>query len=69
MALLEILHFDSDMDEVIARRGTHRELMRLALSRGFKTLADAGASRVLDGATSLEEISRVVDLTDRLKQK
>jgi hypothetical protein len=24
---------------------------------------------VLDGATSLEEISRVVDLTSRLKQK
>ena len=69
LALLEILHFDSDMDEIIARRGTQRELMRLALSRGFKTLADAGASRVLDGATSLEEISRVVDLTDRLKQK
>ncbi len=69
LALLEILHFDSDMDEVVARRGTQRELMRLALSRGFKTLADSGASRVMDGSTSLEEISRVVDLTSRLKQK
>ncbi|MBI4006706.1 MAG: type II/IV secretion system protein [Gammaproteobacteria bacterium] len=68
LALLEVLHFDSDMDEVIARRGTQRELMRLALSRGFKTLADSGASRVMDGSTSLEEISRVVDLTSRLKQ-
>jgi type II secretory ATPase GspE/PulE/Tfp pilus assembly ATPase PilB-like protein len=65
-ALVEVLHFDSDMDEIIARRGTQRELMRMALSRGFKTLADAGASRVLDGTTSLEEISRVIDLTSKL---
>ncbi len=69
LALLEILHFDSDMDEIIARRGTQKELMRLALSRGFKTLADMGALRVLDGSTSLEEMSRVIDLTSRLKQK
>ncbi len=67
LALLEILHFDSDMDEIIARRGTQKELMRLALSRGFKTLADMGALRVLDGSTSLEEMSRVIDLTGRIK--
>jgi len=69
VALLEVLNFDSDMDEIIARRGTQRELMRAALSKGFKPLADAGARRVLDGATSLEEVSRVVDLTSRIKNQ
>ena len=69
LAILEILHFDTDMDEIIARRGTQRELMRAALSKGFKTLADAGSSRVLDGSTSLEEVSRVIDLTSRIKHK
>lgn len=69
MSLIEILSFDSDMDELVARRGTTRELMRMALSKGFRPLADAGAKRVLDGTTSLDEISRVVDLTSRLKQK
>jgi type II secretory ATPase GspE/PulE/Tfp pilus assembly ATPase PilB-like protein len=39
----------------------------MALSKGFRTLADVGASRVLDGSTSLEEMSRVIDLTARLK--
>ena len=68
LALLEILHFDDDMDEVIARHGTQKELMRMALSKGFKTLADTGSLRVLDGSTSLEEISRVIDLTSRIKQ-
>ena len=67
IALQEVLHFDSDMDELIARKGTQRDLLRMALSKGFRTLADVGASRVLDGSTSLEEISRVVDLTARLK--
>ena len=69
LAILEILHFDSDMDEIVARRGTQRELMRAALSKGFKTLADSGTARVIDGSTSLEEISRVIDLTGRIKQK
>lgn len=69
IALQEVLHFDSDMDELIAKKGTQRDLLRMALSKGFRTLADVGASRVLDGSTSLEEISRVVDLTARLKTK
>ncbi len=69
LSILEILSFDSDMDEIVARRGTQRELMRAALSKGFKTLADVGSARVLDGDTSLEEVSRVIDLTSRVKQK
>ena len=69
IAVIEILNFDPDMDEIVARHGTQRELMRAALSKGFKTLADTGSARVLDGSTSLEEISRVIDLTSRIKQK
>ncbi len=67
IALQEVLHFDPDIDELIARKGTQRDLLRMALSKGFKTLADVGAGQVLDGLTSLEEMSRVVDLTGRLK--
>ncbi len=68
MALVEILTFDSDMDEVLARKGSQSELLRLALSKGFKRLIDVGSERVLDGTSSLEEITRVVDLSVRLKQ-
>ena len=69
VAVIEVLKFDPDLDELLARRGTQREFLRMALSKGFRPLADAGAQRVLDGSTSLDEISRVVDLTARLKQK
>ncbi|NNE38031.1 MAG: Flp pilus assembly complex ATPase component TadA, partial [Gammaproteobacteria bacterium] len=69
MSLIEVLKFDSDMDELVARNATSKELLRMALSKGFKPLADVGSARVIDGSTSIEEVARVVDLTSRLKQK
>ena len=62
MALMEILPFDPDLDELVARRGSARELHGLALKKGFRPLADAGMGRVLEGSTSVEEVARVVDL-------
>lgn len=69
ISIIEVLKFDADMDELVARHGTPKELMRMALSKGFKPLADVGTVRILDGTTSLEEVARVVDLTGRLKNK
>jgi type IV pilus assembly protein PilB len=51
---------------LIARRATARELKEAAVSRGFVPLADDGVRRVLEGVTSLEEVARVVDFTDRV---
>jgi len=66
MAIIEILKMDGELDELIAHRATGRELQKSALSRGFRTLADDGVRRVLDGSTALDELMRVVDLTDRM---
>jgi len=66
LAIMELLRLDPDLDELIARRATARELHHAAASRGFTRLADDGTRRVLDGDTSLEELARVVDLTERL---
>ncbi len=66
LAVMELLRINSEMDELIARRSTVREMRQLALNQGFVTLADDGLRRVLDGSTSLEEVGRVVDLTDRM---
>ena len=67
-AIVEILMFDDDMDEALLRRDSRSDLLHIALSKGFKTLLHIGTERVLDGSSSLEEITRVVDLTVRLKQ-
>jgi type II secretory ATPase GspE/PulE/Tfp pilus assembly ATPase PilB-like protein len=66
IALMELLKMDPDLDELIARRATLREFKTQALSGGFHQLVDDGIRRVLDGSTSLDEISRMVDLTGRI---
>jgi type II secretory ATPase GspE/PulE/Tfp pilus assembly ATPase PilB-like protein len=66
LAIMEILKLDVDLDELIARRATAREIQRAAIAKGFRTLADDGSRRVLEGTTALDELMRVVDLTDRM---
>jgi general secretion pathway protein E/type IV pilus assembly protein PilB len=66
MAIIEILKMDGELDELIAHRATGRQLHKAAVAKGFRTLADDGARRVLDGSTALDELMRVVDLTDRM---
>jgi general secretion pathway protein E/type IV pilus assembly protein PilB len=66
IAIMELLKVDGEIDELMAHRATARELLKAAVARGFKTLADDGVRRVLDGSTALDELMRVVDLTDRM---
>ena len=63
---MEIQRLNADLDELIARRCTAREIRHLADRQGFIPLAEDGLRRVLDGSTSLEELGRIVDLTDRM---
>ena len=66
IAIMELLRIDAGIDELIARHATTHEIRSRALMQGFRTLADDGLYRVLNGTTSLEELGRVVDLTDRM---
>ena len=66
LAIMELLRIDAGIDDLIARRATIHEIRTRALLQGFTTLADDGMRRVLNGTTSLEELARVVDLTDRM---
>lgn len=66
VAIMELLMMDQDMDELIARRATGREIRTLALEKGFRPLIEDAIQRVMDGVTSLSEVSRVVDLTQRI---
>ncbi|MGQ5522819.1 GspE/PulE family protein [Chitinimonas sp. PSY-7] len=66
LSILEILKFDGELDELIAHHSTTREIRLRAIEKGFRTLAEDAIRRVLEGITSLDEIARVVDLTDRI---
>ena len=67
LALMELLRFDGEMDELVARRAGVREMLKLARSKGYSTLADDGIRRVLEGITSMDEIARVLDLTEGIQ--
>lgn len=66
VAIMELLKMDSDLDDLVAHRASIRDLKQAALDKGFRPLASDGLQRVLQGITSLSEIARVVDLTDRM---
>ncbi len=66
LAIMEVLRFDSALDELVARRASPAALRTAARANGHCTLAEDGARRVLDGSTSLAELARVVDLSDRM---
>ncbi|PZQ43388.1 MAG: type II secretion system protein E, partial [Micavibrio aeruginosavorus] len=62
VAVAEILLFDDDLDEVVARNGTKAEMKALAVEKGFKSMRDDGILKVLEGVTTLDALSKVVAL-------
>jgi len=64
-AIMELLLMDADLDELVARRATAKELRTAAVAKGFRSLPEEGLQRVIDGTTSLAEVGRAVDLTGR----
>lgn len=61
-SVLEVLTIDDEMAEMVAASCSTRELLRTALRKGFRPLAQEGLRHVLDGNTSIEELGRVIDL-------
>ena len=63
---MEVLRITQGIDELIFRRATSYKILQQAIESGFIPLSEDGLRRVRDGSTSLEEVSRVVDLTNRI---
>ncbi|MGH8662542.1 MAG: GspE/PulE family protein [Burkholderiales bacterium] len=66
-AIMELLVMDSDLDELVARRATAKEMRAAAMAKGFRSLSDEGLQRAIDGTTSLTEVAREIDLTGRYR--
>ena len=65
--VIEVLTLDDELNEIIANQETQGHFYQQAIKSGFKTMAEDGIRLILEGKTTLEELSRVVDLTARLK--
>lgn len=66
MAIFELLKFDKGLDELITKNASVNAIYDYAVSRGFVSMAEDGLRRVRDGLTTVDEVSRVVDLTESL---
>jgi len=62
VAVVEILLFDEELNEVVARDKSKAELKAVALKKGFKSMRDDGILKILDGVTDFEALAKVVDL-------
>lgn len=60
VAVAEILLFDEEMDEIVARGGTKAEMKAYAVEKGFKSMRDDGILKVLEGVTTLDALAKVV---------
>ncbi len=64
ISILELLKFDAALDELITQRASLKVMMDYARSQGFVSMAEDGLRRVKEGLTTVEEVGRVVDLTE-----
>jgi type II secretory ATPase GspE/PulE/Tfp pilus assembly ATPase PilB-like protein len=64
-SVMELLLMDVELDELVARRATAKELRAAAMANNFRPLAEEAIALVLNGTSSLAEISRTIDLTGR----
>ena len=61
-AVVEILSFDEELDDMVADKATKAEIKAKAIEKGFKSLKDDGILKILEGKTSIEALARVVDV-------
>lgn len=62
IAVAEILLMDDELDEIVARNESKAELKKRAVEKGFKNMKDDGILKILDGVTTFQSLSSVVDI-------
>ncbi|MEO5331106.1 MAG: Flp pilus assembly complex ATPase component TadA [Magnetococcus sp. YQC-5] len=67
MTVMEAIRMDEDFDELIEKGAAKTAILQLARKKGILSIAEDGIRRVILGSTSLEEITRVLDLSKRLE--
>jgi general secretion pathway protein E/type IV pilus assembly protein PilB len=66
LAIIEILPFDRDLDELIMNEVSRKEMYNHIMSKGFVPMIEDGIDKVVQGMTDMKELIRVVDMTERM---
>ena len=64
VGVFEILRVSEHLHDLIVKRESARAIRRVALKHGMQTLGQSGWKQIRGNLTSLEEIVRVVSVTD-----
>ncbi len=65
VVICELLPFDRDLDELVVRGASKKEMLEYVLKAGFIPMIEDGIQKVVAGITDLKELMRVVDMTER----
>jgi type II secretory ATPase GspE/PulE/Tfp pilus assembly ATPase PilB-like protein len=64
IAVLEAVLVDHNIEEVVRQNPTEADVWRAAAGQNIRRMAEDGVCKVLKGVTTLDELSRVVDMKD-----
>jgi len=64
IAVVEVILMDRQIEETVHRTSSEREIWAAARHQEIRRMAQDGAVKVLQGVTSYDELSRMVNLTD-----
>lgn len=67
IGIFEVLTMTNEVVEIINNMGTEQEILRAALENGMVTMTQDGILKALDGTTTLDEVWRVADQTELLR--
>ncbi len=67
VGIFEVFAMTPDIIEIINERGTEQEIFKAALENGMVTMTQDGILKTLAGITTLEEVWRVTDQVEILK--
>ncbi len=59
LAIYELLPINDEIRQLILKSSDSNAIKKAAVEHGMDTLRDAGAKKVLEGITSVEEVMRV----------
>lgn len=66
VACVEVILMDREIEACVRKTSSERDIWAAAKHQQIRRMAQDGAVKVLQGVTSLEELSRVVDLHDEV---